>query len=89
MTRYTVRHAARALPFAMQHTHKLTRATHAPILHDALGAILEVGSVRARLDDLVERLEAKAPVAAGWAVVPNVDHEVREEVVLGAVTDWR
>ena len=37
MTRYTVRHAARALPFAMQHTHKLMRATHAPILHDALG----------------------------------------------------
>ena len=60
MTRYTVRHAARALPFAMQRTHKLTRATHAPILHDTLGAVLEVGSVRARLDDLVERLEAKA-----------------------------
>ena len=68
------------------HTITLTHLAcrpHGPILHDTYTLIFPVRARAARLDDLVEGLEAKAPVAAWRAVPPRVEREVREEVVLG------
>ena len=58
------------------------RRAHGPILHYGICCIAPVGALRTGLDHLVERLIAKAPVAARWAVEPHVSRQMRAEMML-------
>ena len=62
--------------------HAHSREAHRPILHDGDTLAPPVGSLRARLDHLVEALEAEAPVASGRAEVPEIKCSMCHEVVL-------
>ena len=56
-----------------------------PVPHDSDALSLPIGSRSAGLEQLVERLEAKAPVSAWRAIPPHVCGHVRQEMVLRAV----
>lgn len=58
---------------------------HGPILHYRESLIDKVGTFRACLDHLVERLIAKEPIATGRTETPNIQRSVGQEMVLWAL----
>ena len=58
------------------------RRAHGPIFHNGICCVAPIGSLRTSLDHLVERLIAKAPVAARRAIEPHVSRQMRAEMVL-------
>jgi hypothetical protein len=58
------------------------RRPHRPVLHDRQYLILVVGKVARLLDELVERLKAKAPKSPWWPILPYVARQMSKEMVL-------